>query len=211
MALEALMSSPAKPYIPHGGHDLEALLNTMLTVCHYTEGPGELCKINSERDKKLKLNRWFVEAELTDLAIWKTATLEAFNTFIKPALPVYWQDFAPYLYRLIEATWKDKPFIENPNSAMHQAYRNILTQALNHYNKTEADLPAVYAVIPAGKCQRTEESQSQLHGGKRQRTDVDPDVDPGSIIIPRNNDRHYLESFTESGLWLDTPSTSIFH
>ncbi|KJA21040.1 hypothetical protein HYPSUDRAFT_120945, partial [Hypholoma sublateritium FD-334 SS-4] len=105
MAIEALMSSPTKPYLPHGRHDLEALLNTILTVCHYTEGPGgELRKHNGDGDKTLKLNRWFVEVDLVDLAIWKTATLEAFNTFIGLALPIYWQDFAPYIHRLIEAT-----------------------------------------------------------------------------------------------------------
>ncbi len=40
MAIEALKPTPDNLFRHHAGHDLECLLNTMLTVCHYTVGPG---------------------------------------------------------------------------------------------------------------------------------------------------------------------------
>lgn len=195
------MSSPTTPFVHHAGHDLESLLNTILTVCHYTVGPnGQLRKHNNAGDSKLKLNRWFVEEDRTDLAIWKTATLKAFNTFVKPALPAYWQDFAPFLHRLIETTWNNKPFIEHPNSATHQNYRNILTDALNYYIRNETDALAPYAFVPPAKRLRPEDNEP-VHGGKRQRTDTGSSV----TFIPRDNRYHYLYSYNESGIFAPTP------
>ena len=202
MSLEALMSSPTTPFVHHAGHDLESLLNTILTVCHYTVSPnGQLRKHETAEDSKIKLNHWFVEGDRTDLAVWKTATLEAFNTFIQPALPAYWQDFAPFLQLLINATWADKPFIEKPNTATHQGYRNILTEALNYYVQHETSPLSPYASFTPAKCQRADNTEKAHSASKRQRT--------GSSVsfIPRDNHYHYLQSFNESGVFIFQPST----
>ena len=198
MSLEALMSSPTTPFVHHAGHDLESLLNTILTVCHYTVGPnGQLRKHETAEDSKIKLNHWFVKGDRTDLAIWKMATLEAFNTFIQPSLPEYWQDFAPFLRRLVEATWENKPFIEHPNKATHQKYRIILTDALKHYIKTETAPLAAYASIPPAKRLRPKDDEPD-HGSKRQRTGANVS------FIPRGNSYHFLHSYNESGVFAPT-------
>ena len=191
------MSSPTAPFVHHAGHDLESLLNTILTVCHYTVGPnGELRQNTNEDSEKIKLNHWFVEEDRTDLAVWKNATLEAFKTFIQPVLPEYWQDFAPYLRRLIESTWADKPFIEHPNKATHQRYRDILTEALNYYTKYETAPLAAYAFVPPSKRLRTDDTESTHGASKRRRMGSSVD------FVPRDNNYHYLQSFNESGVFV---------
>ena len=210
MALEALMASPTKPFVHHAGHDLESLLNTILTVCHYTVGPnGKLRKDSSddsedgEDSSNVKLNHWFIEGDRTDLAVWKTATLEAFNTFIQPALPAYWQDFAPYLQRLINATWADKPFIEKPNTATHQGYRNILTEALNYYVQHETSPLSPYASFTPAKRQRADDTEKARGAGKRQR------IGSSVSFIPRDNHYHYLQSFNESGVFVSSATDNL--
>jgi hypothetical protein len=111
MAIQALMSTFERPFVYHAGHNLECLLNTIVTLCHYTTGPcGQLCKIGPN-SAKIKLNNWFITDNWHLLATTKLITLEAFKTFITPALPNYWKDFTLYLQHLINMMWNDKPFL----------------------------------------------------------------------------------------------------
>ncbi|KJA14667.1 hypothetical protein HYPSUDRAFT_208538 [Hypholoma sublateritium FD-334 SS-4] len=124
MAIEALRGgAPGGHYRHHSGHDLESLLYTILTICHYT------------------------------LAKEKAITLQAFTTYLKDGLSPYWADFAEYLQDLIKVTWDTSgvSLIEKPNIATHAAYRDILQRALNLYNQEETASLAHYAVVPKAK------------------------------------------------------------
>ncbi len=143
MAIEALKPTPDNLFRHHAGHDLECLLNTMLTVCHYTVGPGgKLRQATCEADKKIPLNKWFVQMIDSN---W----LAPHRTVLAP----YWADFAPFLQRLIKATYKEMPYLTADNIATHKAYRDILQEALEKYEREEGDKYAVYAGVPASKRQ----------------------------------------------------------
>lgn len=195
MALEALMhtETPTKPFKHHAGHDLECLLNTMITICHYTVGPGKLREAVAG-DERIQLNKWFTNANRVDLAATKSIILEAFNSFIKPVLPKYWEDFAPFLFRLIQVTWKNKPFMECENTATHQAYRDILKEALAKYTLEEKDPPAAYAFVPMAK-RPIEDSRSHR---RSKRSRLGSAAGGTSTLLPRRSASHFLESFTES-------------
>lgn len=196
MAIESLLSTPDKPFIHHAGHDLEGLLNTILTICHYTVGPGGQLRRAVVGDEDIQLNHWFTKETRLGLACSKSITLEAFDTCIKSALPQYWLDFAPFLQRLIQATWNGYPYLENPNIATHQAYRKILTDALDMYNREEDSMPAAYAFVPAAKRLAESDTQQPPQSFKRQRTDSGPS--PHIMLPDRRSDTHYLESYAES-------------
>ncbi|KAF9477569.1 hypothetical protein BDN70DRAFT_881054 [Pholiota conissans] len=170
MAIESLKPTAKNCFKHNPGHDLESLLNTMLTLCLYTTGPGGQLRVAVEGDQHIKFNKWFSISDRFDLAIAKSITLEAFELLIKPHLPEYWQDFAPFLHRLIEVTWNDKPFLMHPNCATHQAYRNILKEALEKYSTEETRPLAPYAAIPINKQKRHAENGRLPPMGKRQRT-----------------------------------------
>lgn len=197
MAIQALMSTSKKPFIHDAGHDLECLLNTILTLCHYTTGPcGQLREIvpNSE---KIKLNDWFTTDDRRTLAATKSITLEAFDTFIGPALPDYWRDFTPFLQRLIDVTWNNKPFLQSPNVATHEAYRNILKDALNKYTLEEKTSLGLYASVPVKKRPLNYEGDQVFRNSKRLRQS-----ESGGPSQKRLRPRHpvpkFLESYQES-------------
>ncbi|KJA13689.1 hypothetical protein HYPSUDRAFT_114335, partial [Hypholoma sublateritium FD-334 SS-4] len=104
MAIKSLKPTQNNLFRHHAGHDLECLLNTMLTICHYTNGPSGNLRQAITGDEEITLNRWFVTDNRLQLATLKSITLEAFELLILPYLPHYWADFAPFLHRLIEAT-----------------------------------------------------------------------------------------------------------
>jgi hypothetical protein len=194
MAIQALISTPNKPFVLDAGHDLECLLNTILTLCHYTTGPcGQLREI-VPNSAKIKLNDWFTMDDRSDLAATKSITLEAFDTFIGPALPDYWKDFTPFLQRLINVTWNNKPFLESPNVATHKAYRNILKDALDKYTLEEKTPLGLYAFVPVIKRpvhyegdQKFKRLRQSERGGPSQKK-----------MRPRKPLPRYLESYQES-------------
>lgn len=154
MAIEALRGGAAGGhYRHHSGHDLESLLYTILTICHYTVGAGGQLREAKTESKEIELNVWFTTAERGQLAKEKAITLQAFTTYLKDGLSPYWADFAEYLQDLIKVTWDTSgvSLIEKPNIATHAAYRNILQRALNLYDHEETASLAHYAVVPKAK------------------------------------------------------------
>ena len=187
------MSTSERPFIHDAGHDLECLLNTILTLCHYTTGPcGQLREIvpNSE---KIKLNEWFTMDDRRMLAAMKSIALEAFDTFIGPALPDYWKDFTPFLQHLIDVTWNYKPFLQCPNVATHEAYRNILKDALNKYTLEEKTLLGLYASVPEKKCPFNYKGDQGFRNSKRLRQS-----ESGGPSQKRSRPRHPVSQFLES-------------
>ncbi|KAF9470602.1 hypothetical protein BDN70DRAFT_821141 [Pholiota conissans] len=183
MAIKALRPTPEQMFRHHAGHDLECLMYTMLTICMYTTGPGELRKPEKvDNNKDFNFNSWFHTADRQALASLKWLTLSVPNLFIKPFIPKYWEDFVPFLMELIDATWeKDKNYLENPNIATHQAYRDILKRALAKYTEEEDDkLLAPYAAIPPKLPEkRPSEDNQPSQRSKRLRLNT-------STTVPRN-------------------------
>ena len=197
MAIEALKPTPENLFQHHAGHDLECLLNTMLTVCHYTVGPsGKLRQATCEADKKIPLNKWFVQDDRFELACQKMVILETPLLLIEPYLPPYWADFAPYLQRLIKATYSEMPYLTADNIATHKAYREILQEALEKYELEEGEKYAVYASVPRPSPKRQREEPSTNTTKRRRRTD-DP-VQPQQIVL-HPLELHFLESFDKFG------------
>jgi hypothetical protein len=198
MAIQALMSTSKKePFIHNAGHDLECLLNTILTLCHYTTGPcGQLREIVSNSEK-VKLNDWFTTDDWCMLATTKSITLEAFETFIGPALPDYWKDFTPFLKRLIDATWNSKPFLQSPNVATHDAYGDILKDALNKYTLEEKTSLGPYAFVPVKKRPFNYEGDQAFRNSKRLRQSESGGPSQ-KRLRPRHPVSQFLESYQES-------------
>jgi len=186
MALEVL--NPQAGFVHQPGHDLESLLNSMLTICHYTIGPGGMLRQPIQGDDRIKFNDWFTTGNRENLAFVKSGTLEAFRSLIKPRLPQYWQDFAPFLEKLIKATWNGYPYLEQPNAATHAEYRRILIEVLEMYAQIDKDMPSVYAFTPSAK-RPHEELDSRVRPSKTRR---------GSKGVLRDATTHYLESYQES-------------
>ena len=191
MAIESLKPAKDGRFRHHAGHDLECLLNTMLTICHYTEGPVGQLRQAKEEDKDISLNKWFVLENPLSLAKEKSITLEAFDLLILPHLPAYWQDFAPFLQRLIQATYSGMPYLMADNISTHKAYRKILNGALDKYTKEEEGRYSVYASVPLlGKRPSDEQlpGHSSCKKPRREGGDATPSVQ--SDAAP-----HFLESY----------------
>ena len=189
MAIEALKVTPNTPFQLHAGHDLESLLHTMLALCTYTTGPGGQLRAGPTKidnlPNKIKLNEWYSIAKREVLAEKKASTLEAFNSFIKPYVPDYWQDFVPYLEKLIAATWDEPRLYEAKNIATHKAYRDILKAALDQYTLEEKmGKLAVYGYAPKGK--RPNSDNFTLQQPKRSRVDDGTpslEIEPESLFL----------------------------
>lgn len=198
MAIETLLSTRDKPKVHHAGHDLEGLLNTILTVCHYTIGPCGQLRQPSAGDEEIQFNAWFTTESRFALAHKKSISLEAFDISIKPFLPSYWADFTPFLKRLINATWQDFPYIMAPNIATHKAYRKILMDAHSFYSNQQKDsLYYPYASFDIGKRSHTQANPStaRQRAPKRQRIDDDPDAPKIQVPI-----LHSIRSYVESSV-----------
>lgn len=199
MSIETLRLPLDSPFKYHAGHNLESLLYTMLTLCTYTVGPGGQLRENTNDDisKSIKLNEWFSIALRLPLAEKKAFTLESYDTFIQPDLPQYWQDFSPYLQRLINATWNKQILYRADNIATHQAYRTILMDALEKYTKEETKELAVYAFVP--KAKRQINNSTSPRKAKRTRLDNDADRDSDdAVFIPRGTQTCFLDDYEES-------------
>ncbi|KJA18733.1 hypothetical protein HYPSUDRAFT_115895, partial [Hypholoma sublateritium FD-334 SS-4] len=104
MPLESLWMSPNTPFTHRAGHDLEGLLSTIITVCNYTSGPAGQLRAPLPGDEDMLINVWFTKEKRRYLACLKSIHLEAFDEAIQPSLPKYWEDFAPFIQRLIDVT-----------------------------------------------------------------------------------------------------------
>lgn len=198
MSIQALLSGTSGRYKHCAGHDLESLLYTILTICHYTIGAGGQLRQAKTETKSIELNKWFTTADRRDLANAKTVTLQAFDTYIKDGLAPYWNDFGQFLQQLVNVTWdpKARTLLETPNIATHAAYRDILLRALMFYEKEETGAPAAYAVVPRGKRSRSQYF-TFLPQSKRPRLDS-PGGSLSEVILPRPTISRPLEEYQSS-------------
>jgi hypothetical protein len=140
MPLAALDKSNRGKYIHGPAHDLEALLQTALGIVTFTNGP---CGNFRAQTDHIPMARWYNEIDREQLFKDKCIDLIMYNNEIEGNLTEYWKPFAPYLRRLVAATWPEKT-PPMSSQASHKVFKDILEEALKAL-KTLAEVPAKYA------------------------------------------------------------------
>jgi hypothetical protein len=175
MSLQSLKVPADTDFIHTPGDDLESLLYIMLSICHFTDGPcGQVREPIKDMDKVLPICAWYEAAETGHwLGRKKSIILETFDEDIKPKLSTYWAPFAPYLRRLIRATFGDAfPYLTARNQATHAEYKSILQDAYR-------DLPQEdlfpYARVCVPKRSREDSRDSRKAKSRR--------LDTGSVSV----------------------------
>jgi hypothetical protein len=140
MPLAALDISNTGKYIHGPTHDLESLLQTALGIATFTDGPCG--KFRAPTDH-VPLARWYNGIDREQLLKDKCIDLISYKKEIEGRFTEYWKPFAPYLERLVSATWPDKN-LPMPSSASHKVFKDILNEALEAL-KLLGEVPAKYA------------------------------------------------------------------
>ncbi|KJA25531.1 hypothetical protein HYPSUDRAFT_134549 [Hypholoma sublateritium FD-334 SS-4] len=148
MPLDALNIDNRGKYVHHPAHDLEALLQTVLGIVMFTDGPY---KMRPKTSTRIPMARWYNEIDREQLYKDKSYDVQRFDRDIAAYAPQYWQPLIPYLRRLVAATWID---INCSSKATHKAYSEILEEALTALKK-HPEVPAKYACGTTPKRPRT--------------------------------------------------------
>lgn len=174
MPLAALDKKNCGKYIHGPAHDLESLLQTALGIVTFTNGPCGSFRTPTEH---VPIARWYNEIDREQLLKDKTIDLIIYDTEIDAHITEYWKPFAPYLRRLVSATW---PKRTSPMSseASHQIFKDILEEALKAL-KALAEVPAKYAPS-SQKRARTSGNEEGRYPYKYRRGDG-----PSSERLPR--------------------------
>jgi len=138
MPLAALDKSNRSKYIHGPAHDLESLLQTALGIVTFTKGP---CGNFRAPTDHVPIARWYNEIDREQLLKDKKIDLIDYETEIEGHFTEYWKPFAPYLRRLVSATWS---VTSMSNHASHKVFKDILEEALVAL-KSLAEVPAKYA------------------------------------------------------------------
>jgi hypothetical protein len=146
MPLAALDTSNLGNYIHGPAQDLESLLQTTLGIVTFTNGPCGKFRAAGDAsgdDKGVPMARWYNEIDRVQLFKDKTIDLITYDGEIEAYFTEYWKPFAPYLRRLVSATWtKMTPPLSS--QASHKAFKDILEEALEAFKKIP-EVPAKYA------------------------------------------------------------------
>lgn len=140
MPLTALDKANRGKYIHGPNHDLESLLQTALGIVCFTTGPCGKVRLSTDH---VPTSRWFNDVDREQLFKDKMVDLLLYDREIDQYVTEYWKPFAPYLRRLVKATWPDRtPPLSS--HASHEVFKGILTEALVALKKL-AEEPAKYA------------------------------------------------------------------
>jgi hypothetical protein len=173
MSLQSLNVPTGTDFIHTPSDDLESLLYIMLGICHFTDGPcGQVREASKDTNKVLPICGWYEVAESRHwLGRKKCITLESFKDDIEPNLSAYWAPFAPYLQRLIRATFGDVvPYHASRNKATHAEYKSILQDA---HKDLPPENPSPYARILVPKRNRDDSRDGRKVKSRR--------LDAGSV------------------------------
>jgi hypothetical protein len=140
MPLDALDKSNCGKYIHGPAHDLESLLQTALGIVTFTNGPcGKFRALNDH----VPMARWYNEIDREQLLKDKSIDLITYEKEIEGHFTEYWKPFAPFIRRLVSATWSERT-PPMSSQASHKVFIEILEEALEAL-KTLAEAPAKYA------------------------------------------------------------------
>lgn len=153
MPLASLDKENRSKYIHSPAHDLESLLHTTLGIVTFTTGPCGQIRAPTDH---VPLARWYNLTDREQLQKDKAIDLIAYEKEIQDSLPDYWKPFSPYLHRLVLATWPELNPLQSGSVATHDAFREILKDALAHFTTNLPEPPRNYAQI--------------THTGKRSRS-----------------------------------------
>lgn len=156
MSIAALKKTNRGKYVHSPSHDLESLLQTALGVITFTDGP--CASFRSHKDH-VPISRWYNEIDREQLCKDKTIDIITYETEIEGCFPEYWQPLAPYLRRLVEATWPGKNSLVS-SQATHSNFKIILEEALVHL-KTLGEVPAKYACISQKRARPADDEEGR--------------------------------------------------
>jgi len=143
MPLASLDKKNHGKFIHSPAHDLESLLHTILGIVTFTAGPCGQIRVPTDH---IPLARWYNESDLEQLHKDKAIDLIRYEKEIQKHISDYWKPFSSYLHRLVLATWpKLDPLSES--AATHNAFREILKEALAHFTTNLQETPCNYARI----------------------------------------------------------------
>ncbi|KAF8968353.1 hypothetical protein BDZ97DRAFT_1655208 [Flammula alnicola] len=141
MPLDALDTFNCGKYIHAPAHDLESLLQTVLGIVSFTDGPCGKCRPHAEH---VPVARWYNEIDQEQLFKDKAFDLLSYDREVDRYIPEYWKPFSPYLRRLISATWTGSNPVALSSQASHKVYTDVLEEALKALEAL-GEVPAKYA------------------------------------------------------------------
>ncbi|KAF8957875.1 hypothetical protein BDZ97DRAFT_1669192 [Flammula alnicola] len=116
MPLDALDNLNSGKYIHTPAHDLESLLQTVLGIVSFTNGPCGKCRPHTEH---IPVAQWYNEIDREQLFKDKAIDLICYNREVDSHIPEYWKPFPPYLHRLVSATWPGNNPVAMSSQASH--------------------------------------------------------------------------------------------
>jgi hypothetical protein len=159
MPVGALDTLNCGKYIHGPAQDLEALLQTALGIATFTDGPCGKFR-DSEAGIHIPMARWYNEIDRKQLYKDKCFDFISYDLEIEPYFTEYWRPFAPYLHRLVSATWPERT-LPMLNRASHKAFKGILEEALRALEALP-EVPAKYA--PTGNRQKRVRTSNKDEG-----------------------------------------------
>lgn len=142
MPVDSLDYQNRSSYIHTPAHDLESLLQTVLGIVSFTDGPCGSVRPSSEH---VPIARWYNDVDREQLFKDKCIDFLTYRREIEKYIPLYWSPLLPYLARLVKVTFRNDSG-SLTNQATHRAYTEILEEALAALKAIKEPL-ASYAAI----------------------------------------------------------------
>ncbi|KAF8240153.1 hypothetical protein L208DRAFT_1234557, partial [Tricholoma matsutake] len=132
MAIEILLEK-GKTFHHHLQHDLESILFVIIWICSHMEGP----EIKRKDVAHLTIQKWSnMESDLRLLGHLKQAHIDDAERTILPEFTKYWEDFKPFVLKLIRAFFPERA--SKPNSIDPDTIVAILEAAEKHVEEPSA-------------------------------------------------------------------------
>lgn len=123
MAIEILLET-GRTFRHHLRHDLESVLFVIIWICVHMEGP----EVERKDVKGLEVRKWCdMKWSLKDLGHLKQAHVDDAQRTILPEFTSYWEDFKPFVHRLIRAFFPARAC--DPNQITSDIMISILEDA----------------------------------------------------------------------------------
>jgi hypothetical protein len=166
MAIEILLEK-GKTFCHHLRHDLESVLFVIIWICSHMEGP----EVERKDVAGLAVRKWSnMELGLRDLGHIKLAHIEDAKRTLLPEFTSYWEDFKPFVLKLIRAFFPARA--SEPNCIDPDTMVSILEEAERDVKEPSSSRPSVeptvvetemheYNVLKYGKNYRRGPSQEE--------------------------------------------------
>ena len=137
MAIEILLEKGVT-FHHHLRHDLESVLFVIIWICSHLEGP----EVERKDVAHLSIRKWSnLELKLRELGHLKQAHIDDAERTILPEFTSYWEDFKPFILKLIRAFFPVRA--SEPNSIDPDTMVSILESAEEHVKEPPSSGPSV--------------------------------------------------------------------